>query len=329
MLPRISRPALAALLVAGFFGADSVQALQAQHMESPLQLTSLEWLVADSDVIVRGIVADVALDRNWNIVTIDVLENLKGAECKRLSFVAHSFDAGNAVLAEAKKSKREQVWILKHHSFSGPSEAPDREKTLARHKTELYAPFVAGRPREPALPVVPLGKLDIDAKTPPLAFLTIDLCLVKTSDEIVAAIRTAIAATPRAESGGSVRSYSVGLPQEIAERTGFSRAQNQIVVPVDGRLEDFARRLLRNPSQFLARIRDAAIRKSRIRDSGRAPIPAPGSSQGSTAFPLGAKPGDRPRLARRSDDDSVVRRRRERAAGQARPLRSARSANRQ
>ena len=50
-------------------------------MEAPLQLTSLEWLVADSDVVVRGVVVDVAVrSEHWNIVTLDVLETLKGAK---------------------------------------------------------------------------------------------------------------------------------------------------------------------------------------------------------------------------------------------------------
>jgi HEAT repeat protein len=257
MSPRFVRSALAALLVA-VFGADAVRA---QQMESPLQLTSLEWLVAQNDVIVRAVVADVAFDRTWNLVTIDVLENLKGAQAKRLTFVAHSFEAGNAVLTEAKKSKREQVWILKQHSFTGPSEAPDRERTLVRQKTELYAPFVAGRPGEPALPVIPLGPAAAAAKAPPLAFLTIDLRLVKTSDEIVAAMRASIAATPKAEPGQPRQSHPIGLPKQVAERTGFSRAQNQLVMPVDGRLEEFARRLLQTPDKFLPNGDDAELRK--------------------------------------------------------------------
>ena len=248
MLPRIHRYALAALLAAGIFGANPIHA---QRMESPLQLTSLEWLVADNDVLVRGVVAEVAIDRTWNIVTLDVVETLKGPQAKRLTFVAQKFDAGDAALAEAKRSKREHLWILKRQPAGVFSEAPDREKTLARCKTDLYAPFVSGRPGEPALPAVPLGTPDADAKGRPLAFLTIDLRLLMSSDEIVRAIRTSIAALQVSESGQALRSYSVAVPKEIAERTGFSRELNLVVMPVDGRLEEFARRLLQAPSQFI------------------------------------------------------------------------------
>ncbi|HEX3315803.1 MAG TPA: hypothetical protein VHR72_12960 [Gemmataceae bacterium] len=253
MLPRISRYVFAAVVVAGFFGA---RVVRAQDLESPLQLTSLEGLVGESDVIVRGVVADIAVDRNWNIVTFDVLETLKGAPAKRISFLLQKFDAGDADLARAKKSKRELVWILKRQPSGTPSEAPDREKTLARHKTDLYASFVPGRPEEPALPFIAIGTKDAaaeaDAKTPPLSFLTIDLRLLKTPDEIVAAIRTSVAATQGGEPARPLRSHSIAIPKAMAQGTGFSRSQNLIVMPVDGRLEAFARRLLRSPNEFLS-----------------------------------------------------------------------------
>jgi hypothetical protein len=246
MLPRISLHVLA-VVAAGFLGA---RVVHAQELESPLQLTSLEWLVADSDVIIRGVVADVAVDRNWNVVTFDVLETLKGAQAKRLTFLVQKFDAGDAALAQAKKTKRELVWVLRRQPAVVASEAPDREKTLARHKTDLYGPFVAGRPGEPSLPVIALGTQEGDAGKP-IAFLTIDLRLLKTPNEIVAAIRTTVAATQGQEPARPLRSHSVAVPKQIAQGTGFSRPQNLVMMPMDGRLEEFARRLLQRPGDFL------------------------------------------------------------------------------
>ena len=121
----------------------------------------------------------------------------------------------------------------------------------------MHAPFLPGRPGDPALAVVEVvgqafqpdrqpGKADLQ----PLSFLTIDLRLLQTSDEIVKAIREAIAdpITP-----GKVRSYSMALPHEIAQRTGFIHESNVLMVPVDRRLEEFARRLVQSPGDFLAK----------------------------------------------------------------------------
>jgi len=224
MLPRFSSYVL--VVVAVVFSAGVARAQN--EPPSPLQLTSLEWLVADSEVMVRGIVVDVAVDKNWNLVTLDVRESLKGAKTERVRFAVYQFATGDAALAQMKQSKQEQLWILKRQDSGVPGEAPDREKVLGRHKIELYAPFLPGRPGEPALPVFPLGSSEPDAGTRPPSFLTIDLRLLKTSDEIVKAIRTTLEETQGQE---PARAYSVSLPQEVALRTGFSRTYNQLTVP--------------------------------------------------------------------------------------------------
>jgi hypothetical protein len=247
MLRRISRHVLAAVAAIAVFHADVVHA-QRSNLGAPLVLTSLEWLVADSDVVVRGVVADVAADQNWNIVTLDVLETLKGAKAERVKFAVHKLEKGDAILAQSQKSKQELLWVLKRQDASAPGEAPDREKALARLKVHLYAPFLSGRPGEPLLPFIALGKQEADQGQQPLTFLTIDLRTLKTSDEIVTAIRTALA-EPRGQ--GPARSYGVALPEEIAQRTGFSRTSNVLTVPVDHRLEEFARRLVQSPDEIL------------------------------------------------------------------------------
>jgi len=247
MLPRISSPVLALAVTGVFLCAGE---LGAQN-QMPLQLTSLEWLVADSEVVVRGVVVDVAADTHWNVVTIEVAEALKGAKAQRLKFAMHKFDQGDAALAQWRQSKRELLWLLKRQDSAAPGEAPDREKLLARHKIDLYATFFPRRPGEAWLPAIPLGPPQEQEAQQPLPFLTIDLRLLKTSDELVKAIRTAIAAP---QGDGKVRSYSVSLPPEIAERTGFSRAQNYLTVPVDRRLEEFARRLIQTPGDYMPKL---------------------------------------------------------------------------
>lgn len=255
MLPRISKFVVAAIIAISVCRADVADA---KVVAPPLQMASLEWLVASSDVVVRGVIVDITADQgNWNIVTLDVLETLKGAKAQRLKFAAHKLDKADAALAQMKESKRELLWILKRQDSGVPGEAPDREKALARHKVDLHAPFLPGRPDVPSLPVIPLGSHGSKEGGPPLAFLTIDLRLLKTADELVKAIRAAIA-EPLARSaseGGPVRPYSLELPKEIAQRTGFSRSwtKNLLMVPVDHRLEEFARRLVLSPGDFLAK----------------------------------------------------------------------------
>ena len=86
MLPRISRYVLAGVIAAGVCRADFAYA---QRDPPPLYLTSLEWLVAGSDVVVRGVIVRckkatrrddgsyVRFDRNA-LVLIDTEQNPRG-----------------------------------------------------------------------------------------------------------------------------------------------------------------------------------------------------------------------------------------------------------
>ncbi|HZZ77894.1 MAG TPA: hypothetical protein VFE62_05225, partial [Gemmataceae bacterium] len=236
-MTRIARIALA-LLATVAFG----QIARAQHSPPPLHLVSIESLVGNADVIVRGRVVDVSHDNAWNIVTLDVTETLKGDKAERLKVATHKFEAGDAMLAKAQKSKAEQVWILRSQKTGTPGEAPDREKMMARNKLDLHAPLLPGRPGSPALPAITLAK---DAELP--AFLTVDLRTLKTADDLTTAIRTAIKA-PRPG-----QSYDIALPAEIAERSGFRGHTNVMTVPLDGRFEVTARRLVQSPGEFLSK----------------------------------------------------------------------------
>lgn len=244
MLPRISRCMLAVVFAAAICCANLAYA---QLEPPPLQLTSLEWLVANSDVVVRGVIVDIAAEPgNWNVITLDVNETLKGARAQRLQFAAHKHDKADAALARAKNSKREQLWLLKRQDSSAAGEAPDRETALARLKIDLHAPFLPGRPGAPSLPVIPLGPQQ-SAEGQPVAFLTVDLQLLKTADELGKAIRAAITETQGRE---AIRLYDLAVPKEIAQGTGFSGHKNLLMVPVDHRLEAIARRLVLSPGDI-------------------------------------------------------------------------------
>ena len=55
MFPRISKCLFGVIIAAGVLRA---AVAQAQEFAAPLQLTSLEWLVADSGVVAVGVVLD-------------------------------------------------------------------------------------------------------------------------------------------------------------------------------------------------------------------------------------------------------------------------------
>lgn len=248
MLLRFSRSLFPVAVITIFFLCPGHLGAQGGKLEAPLQLPSIEWLVADSGAVVRGIVVDVAADQHWNIVTLQVRETIKGAKTERLKFALHRYDIGDAALAKWKQSQRELLWILKQSSGKA-GEAPDREKLLARHKIDLYAPFFFGSPAEIGLPVIPLGEVADDSVKLPI-FLNVGLRPLKSAAELEQAIRSAAAepGTP-----GALKSYAVSLPPQIAERTGLSRARNMLIVWVDRRLEEAARKLVQSPGDFLGK----------------------------------------------------------------------------
>ena len=112
------------------------------------------------------------------------------------------------------------------------------------------------------MPVIPADANSFETSKTPLALLTIDLRVLKTSAEMLAAIRTRLAET---EGSGPVRWHEIEVPEQIAKGTGFSRDQNLLRVPVDGRLETVARRLVRNPAEFFEN-NDEKVRHSLRRE---------------------------------------------------------------
>ena len=81
----------------------------AGKLEAPLQRAASSGWWRDSGAIVRGVVAHVATDQSWNIVTLDVRETLKGAKAQRLKFAVYKFDKGDAALAQSQQAKGELV----------------------------------------------------------------------------------------------------------------------------------------------------------------------------------------------------------------------------
>ncbi len=231
-------------------GAVRPDAARAQDSLPPLQLSSLEWAVADSEVVVRGVVGAVAADEHWNIVTLDVREMLKGAKTPRFQFAAYRFAKADAGLARAEAVETRVTVAAQARGPEGCGQRAGARKA-ARPPQARPARTVRARPtRAPALPVIPLGPPQAEDALQPPAYLTTDLRIPKTPDDMIQAMRTAVA---RTQGQQRVRSYVVTLPPEVAQRTGFSRPKNTLLVPVDDRLETLARRLVQSPGAFLTK----------------------------------------------------------------------------
>ena len=79
--------------------------------------SSLEWLVADADVVARGVVVDVTREPAredrwaWDVVMLDVREVLKGGKADRLTFVVYTHMTDGTV-ARWKEARPEGLWFL-------------------------------------------------------------------------------------------------------------------------------------------------------------------------------------------------------------------------
>lgn len=203
---------------------------------------SIEWLAADSDVVVRASIVDPsrkpARDQEplgWRTVTVDVHETLKGRPRKRLDFAVRSHADPNT-FERLKESGQEFLWFLMRG---------DRHPEAMGEK-EMAKVYVLGGMNA----LVRLGPPIHEQRLPPPLF-TVDLRLLKAPEEVLRAARAAVA-----EEGKDARasSHGVTLPRGIMQATGRSGDANLLVVPVDHRLEVAARRWIESPEDVPKRL---------------------------------------------------------------------------
>ena len=203
---------------------------------------SIEWLVADSDVAVRATVVDVSVKPARGPesgvrkdVTVDVHETLKGRPTKRFVFALDS-DPTMKVFEELKDSKQ-QILCFFH---SEPLEASPL--VWADSLVRLGPPLTGYR------------------SYPPI--FTVDLKLLKEPEEVLRAARAAVVEEGKGRQPGS---YGMSLPRGIMQATGTSGDANGLIVPIDHRLEEAARRWIESPEAIPVRLgvvrsKDDAIR---------------------------------------------------------------------
>jgi hypothetical protein len=236
---RIPGLLIAVAVAAGVLRADVAYA---QKEPPSAWFNSLEWSVANGAMIVRGVAVDVSTttqtDRDamwtWNIVTLDVKETIKGDKVERVKFALTS-NKSNTLLQEWTKAKKEVLWIL---------------RPRAKSQTEFGALIVIPPEVDWFAPTwgLPLGEWKLPVAED--GFMTLDLKIITTPDDLLKTIRKAVA---EENSQKPFPSHDLELPKKFAKRHGLTGYRSYLTAPVDHRLEKLARRLVQSPGDFLAK----------------------------------------------------------------------------
>jgi hypothetical protein len=180
---------------------------------------SIEWVAADSDLVVRGKVTAVAKRKGpgdvvWYDVTVGVAETLKGAPRRSVTFaVRHLY---GATPAEWKAKRRELLLFL-----------VDSKRRLGDDKDYARAPF-ALRPHDGAA-------LALDGAAPDRAYSSSFAVLDRRADILAAARAGATSTAPR--------SHRLDVPYDApAFQALWGGSAVWMTVPVDARLEQLALR---------------------------------------------------------------------------------------
>jgi hypothetical protein len=243
----ISRLTLAVVAIASAFIPGSASA------QMGYQANSLEWLIADSDVVARASVSKVERvpipnpnpkmyeePRDRITVTLKVHETLKGVQADSLEFTEEILGYFR-VYDGWKQAGREQLWFL----------VRDTEREGDAEPEAGIAPRLRLKPYGGGWSVVRLGPAVPEergfTKMPPPIF-SMDLTVREKPDDILEAARAAAA---QGVKRGKVEGHNLDLPRGVMQRSGKSGDANSLTVPVDRRLETLAHRLIKSPRDIL------------------------------------------------------------------------------
>ena len=214
-----------------------VIALFAIAMASPARgqpivedLDSLEWMAADSSVVVRGtIIVHKSEEESpglvWHTITLRVDETLKGPHRPTISCAVGS-NTIEKELARWKQSGRPVLAFLE-----------DSRYVFSRWRYREYLRF----PLAPRKAWVKGSFVELDPATRPGVY-TLDLKPITQPEEILRAAREAIAVPP---ASGKICGYWFSLPHQA----GLKR----LTVPIDARLEAKALRWIRSDDRDVRR----------------------------------------------------------------------------
>jgi hypothetical protein len=206
------------------------------------QACTLEWLVADSDVVVRASVARVVPEVR-DTVTLKVHETLKGDGARTLTIDDQNL-AFCKIYEGWRNAGREQLWFLVRSEGRGDGEDAKADGVAGRHRLTPYGGGWSVIRLGPAVPDE-RGHVSIP---PPIFTMRLDV-LQRPADILDAARASARGGGER----GRVRGHDIELPRGVMQRSGKSGDANSLRVPVDPRLEKLGRRLVESAGDFLTK----------------------------------------------------------------------------
>jgi len=184
--------------------------------------SSVEWLGANSPLIVRAVIDDIAVhdpDDSFNryqTVSVRVLETVKGTHADRLQFV-HNWDFGAFRLSKLQQDKQEVLLFLDRWSQSRRFNRSTGGYAYARF------PYLV----EHAAILTPADVRFAETSVPPL---TGNLTKLSTPNQLVDAIKTYLKARRGQQ---PVRGVTIELPPHL--RGGFYRVD--FTFPADANLD--------------------------------------------------------------------------------------------
>jgi len=188
---------------------------------------SIEWVTADSEVVVRGTVDALATrpgpgDVVWYDVTVSVAETLKGRARRSVGFTVRHLK-GDPREAWLHGSRELLLFLV------APARRADEDPGYARASLVL-------RPRPGAVVV-------LDGKQPDRVY-TAGFDVVARRADILAAVRAAA-------TGGATRAHHVEVPYDApAFGALYGGSSVWLFVPVDAHLEQLARAWIADPDVF-------------------------------------------------------------------------------
>jgi hypothetical protein len=218
------------------------------HAQVGYTTTTLEGMVAGSEVVVRATVAEVARgsvkeERCWETVTLKVRETLRGPTADSLTF-AHKVYFSDRIFEAWRDAGREHLWFFVRNDEHREQDRAGDKDLSARYPLVLQRVVRLG-------PTVPAE----EGFGPPgqgpwtLPVFSLDLKLLSEPEEI---LRAARASAAEWRGRGRAKVHPIDLSRVVMEKSGRSGDANRLDVPVDHHLETLARRLIKSPVDFVA-----------------------------------------------------------------------------
>jgi hypothetical protein len=214
--------------------------------------SSIEWLTASSDVVVRASVADLAYkdrapekgetrsQRQWVTVTLKVRATLKGKAPETIVFVIEQV-RGMETLLGWKKSGQPVLWFL--------VDIRDRKEEIPRDFPAQ--PQGKLRLREHCVNFLDTSAVALGSpkagKRVPRPMFSMDFQVLDEEDKILEAVKAEVARHQK----GAIRAIRIPMPRQVAARSGRSGDVNVLYVPVNDRLEQLAHVWVRSKEDWV------------------------------------------------------------------------------